>query len=210
MVSLGGTKLRPAIEAVTLLAVALPLALWLHTSAVWLAVPLVYLAATKRDLDSYGLTLRGIPGVGFHISLLLGVFVPYLVGHYTYGTRYLGRDFAPQLPENVVELTLDHLLGVGLAEEFFFRAYMQTEFDRVWKPRWSFLGARWGPGLLCANALFALCHVFHGGAVRLVVFFPGLLYGWLWARTRTVVVPAFYHGLSNVLMSIMLASLGGP
>lgn len=204
-----GTRLRPAIEAVTLLAVALPSALWLHTSAVWLAVPLVYLAAMKRDLDPYGLTFRGIPRAGFHLALLFVVFVPYLVGHYAYGTWYLGRGFTPRWPENFIELTLDHLLGVGLAEEFFFRAYMQTEFDRVWKPRWSFLGARWGPGLVCANALFALCHVFNGGPVRLIVFFPGLLYGWLWARTRTVAVPAFYHGLSNILMSIMLASLGG-
>ena len=46
-----------------------------------------------------------------------------------------------------------------------------------------------------------------GGPARLIVFFPGVLYGWLRARTDTIVVPTLYHAASNVLMQIMLASL---
>lgn len=199
----------PAVEAVGLLAVALPLALWLHTPAVWLLVPLGYLIARKRDLGAYGLTLDGIPNLRFHVALISGVFVPYMIGHFLYGTQYLGRSFAWRLPENFPWLVVDHLVGVGPAEEFFFRAYMQTQFDRVWSARWRVLGATLGPGVILAAGIFAACHIFHGGPARLVVFFPGLLYGWLWARTRNMFVPAFYHGLSNVLMSIMLASLAG-
>lgn len=197
----------PAVEAIGLLAIALPLALWLRTPAVWILVPVGYLVFSKRDLDAYGLTLRGIPGLRFHIALLLGVFVPYMIGHYLYGTWFLGRRFAWTLPEDFPQLVMDHLLGVGVAEEFFFRAYMQTQFDCACPPRWRVLGARVGPGLILAAGVFAVCHIFHGGPERLVVFFPGLLYGWLWARTRNLLVPAFYHGFSNVLMSIMLTSL---
>jgi len=58
-----------------------------------------------------------------------------------------------------------------------------------------------------AAALFAACHVIYGGPVRLIVFFPGLLYGWLRARTGTILVPTFYHAGSNLLMQVMLASL---
>ncbi len=197
---------KPVVEAVSLLTIALPLALWSHLPAVWILVPLLYLFVTKRDLDPYGITLRGIPSARFHLVLLVGVFLPYLVGHYVFGVWYLGQRFSLRFPDEFPQLVLEHLLGVGLAEEFFFRAYMQTEFDRVAGLRWSFLGARIGPGLLWANALFAFCHVFNGGPARLIVFFPGLLYGWLWARTHNLVVPAFYHGLSNILMSVMLAS----
>lgn len=200
---------RPALEAVSLLVVALPLALWSHVSAVWVIVPLIYLLACRRELDQYGLTLAGIPGPKFHLLLLAGVFMPYLFGHYLFGIWCLGQRFSLRLPDQFPQLVLQHLLGIGVAEEFFFRAYMQSEFDKVWVPRWSLFGARWGPGLLLANALFAFCHVFSGGPVRLIVFFPGLLYGWLWARTGSLVVPAFYHGLSNVLMSVMLASFRG-
>ncbi len=200
---------KPALEVLILLGIALPLALWSHLTAVWIFVPLVYAFVTKRSLDPYGITLRGIPGPMFHLGLLVWVFAPYVVGHYLFAVWYLGQRFTLRFPENFLDLALEHLLGVGLAEEFFFRAYMQTEFDRVWARRWSLLGARWGPGLLGANALFAVCHVFNGGLTRLVVFFPGLLYGWLWARTNNLFVPAFYHGFSNILMSVMLASLHG-
>jgi len=208
--TLAARRWLPAIEAVGLLLIALPTALWLRTSAVWLLLPAAYLALAKRDLEGYGLTLRGVPGWRFHAALLAFVFGPYVAGHYLYGTWLLGMQFAWSLPENFFALALDHLLGVGLAEEFFFRAYMQTQFDRVWAPRWSLLGTRVGPGFILANTLFAACHVFHGGPVRLVVFLPGLLYGWLWARTGSVFVPAFYHGFSNILMAVMLASLSGP
>ncbi|MCX8073115.1 MAG: CPBP family intramembrane metalloprotease [Candidatus Binatia bacterium] len=201
------TRFRPALAALLLLAIALPLALWSHISAVWIFVPLLYLLWNKRDLDAFGLTLEGIPGLRFHAAVLMLVFVPYLVGHYGFGVWYQGQQFSFRLPDNFARLAADHLLGVGLSEEFFFRAYMQTEFDRVWPRRWQWFGARCGPGLLYANALFALCHVFNGGPGRLIVFFPGLLYGWLWARTTNLLVPAFYHGFSNILMSVMLASL---
>jgi membrane protease YdiL (CAAX protease family) len=41
----------------------------------------------------------------------------------------------------------------------------------------------------------------------MIVFFPGLLYGWLRARTDTIIVPTLYHAASNILMKVMIASL---
>jgi len=48
--------------------------------------------------------------------------------------------------------------------------------------------------------------VVHGGWSRLLVFFPGLLYGWLRARSGTVLVPTVYHALSNLLLQVLRAS----
>ena len=40
-----------------------------------------------------------------------------------------------------------------------------------------------------------------------IVFFPGVLYGWLRARTGTIAIPTLYHAASNLLMEVMLESL---
>lgn len=90
---------------------------------------------------------------------------------------------------------------VALPEEVLFRGYLQSRFDARWRPRWRLFGATFGPGLLLAAALFALGHLaIEPGPQRLAVFFPGLLFGWLRARTGTVVAPIVVHGLSNVLI----------
>ena len=45
---------------------------------------------------------------------------------------------------------------------------------------------------------------------RLATFFPGLLFGWLRARTGNVVAPAVAHALSNLLLVVLDASLIAP
>ena len=42
---------------------------------------------------------------------------------------------------------------------------------------------------------------------RLATFFPGLLFGWLRARTGGVAAPAVAHALSNLLVLFLEASL---
>jgi hypothetical protein len=130
-----------------------------------------------------------------------------VLGHYLFAHWWLGAGFHFRLPPEFVETALDQVVIVALPEEFFFRGYMQTECDRVWGKPYRLWGASWGIGLPVTALVFAACHMFNGGPARLIVFFPGVLYGWLRARTDTIVVPTLYHAASNVLMQIMLASL---
>jgi membrane protease YdiL (CAAX protease family) len=51
------------------------------------------------------------------------------------------------------------LLVIALPEEAFYRGYLQSALDEVWKPRWRVLGAELGPGLIVTSALFALGHL---------------------------------------------------
>jgi membrane protease YdiL (CAAX protease family) len=185
----------------------LPLALHFRLPTLWLLVPVAIITLTRRPSEEYGLTWKNPGGARLHLSVCAAVFVPYLVGHYLFATLWLGQTFTPRLPAQIGRLILDHTLAIGLPEEVFFRGYLQTHGDRVWGTRWQFAGAHFGWGLLVAAALFAVCHIGNGGPARLIVFFPGLLYGWLRARTGTIAVPAAYHAASNVLMAVMLASL---
>jgi len=203
----GGWRYGPALEGLLLLAVTLPLALVLHLPTLWFLSPVALIAVTRRSYATYGFTLAGAGGIPFHVATALSVFVPYLIGHYLWGRWWAGASFHLRLPLDFPGAAVDQFLLIGLPEEAFFRGYLQTQLDRVWGKPYRLWGAPWGWGLPLAAALFAACHVVYGGPARLIVFFPGLWYGWLRARTETILVPAAYHAASNLLMQIMLASL---
>lgn len=198
---------QPVIEGLALLAVTFPLAVGLHLSTLWFVVPLAVITLTKRPYPEYGLSLERPGGGGFHAVVVAVVFVPYVIGHCVLAYWWEGATFHFHLPSDLPRTALDQVLLIALPEEFFFRGYLQTQFDRVWGRPHRFAGADWGIGLPVAAALFAACHVLFGGPARLIVFFPGLLYGWLRVRTGTIAVPTLYHAFSNLLMQTMLVSL---
>jgi membrane protease YdiL (CAAX protease family) len=72
------------------------------------------------------------------------------------------------------------------------------------------LGAEIGPGFLATQVLFAAGHLVTLQPWRLTTFFPGLLFGWLRARTGNVVAPVVVHALSNLLVLVLDASLRVP
>jgi membrane protease YdiL (CAAX protease family) len=134
------------------------------------------------------------------VIVIVAVFLPYAFGHWLWAYTTAGATFDFRLPEHLGSLVFNETLIVALPEEFFFRGYLQTQLDKTFGRPYRFLGADVGFGLPIAAAVFALCHVPFGGPPRMIVFFPGLLYGWLRARTDTIIVPTLYHAASNVLM----------
>jgi len=102
----------------------------------------------------------------------------------------------------------DELLGqvfvIALPEEAFYRGYLQSRLDEVWCPKVGVLGARVGPGLLVASAIFALGHVATVQLpARLAVFFPALLFGWLRARTGGIGASVLFHAFCNVYSQML-------
>ena len=92
------------------------------------------------------------------------------------------------------------LIVVALPEEYFFRGYVQTQLFRAWPAKRTFLGARVGWALIVTCALFALGHVlvdFNG--LRLAVFFPALLFGWLRESTGSILAPVLFHASANLV-----------
>jgi hypothetical protein len=206
----GTPRWWPAVEAVLLLAVTLPLALLIGQPSLWFLIPFALITLRGRDYAAYGLDLSARSrwgGLGFHAAMVFGIFVPYLLGHIGLARMVHGSRFALTLPDHFGGLLIEQLLGVALPEEFFFRGYLQSQFNRSFSRRLSVFGAPCGVGLLLAAALFAACHVPLGGPGQLIVFFPGLWYGWLRERTDSVVIPTVYHALSNVLLRVVVVSL---
>ena len=117
--------------------------------------------------------------------------------------------FGLRLPPGLALAAVTQLLAVALPEELFYRGWMQTAWARSGPSR-RVLGAEIGPGFLATQALFAAGHLMTLQPWRLATFFPGLLFGYLRARTGNVVAPAVVHALSNLLVLVLDASLTVP
>jgi membrane protease YdiL (CAAX protease family) len=109
--------------------------------------------------------------------------------------------FALRLPDPLLLTVALQVLVVALPEELFYRGWLQTAWARLEPERgWMVLGARLGHGFFATQALFAAGHLVSGQPWRLATLFPGLLFGWLRARTGSVVAPVVAHALSNLLI----------
>ena len=133
--------------------------------------------------------------------------VPYAIGLHFYMTILEGRPFVPRWPTGLAEGFVVNLALVGLAEELFFRGYLQERWAHVWPDRARWWGASVGPAIVVASAVFALAHfVGEYAPTRLGPFFPGLVFGWLRAKTGTIVAAVGYHAFCNVLADALLDS----
>jgi hypothetical protein len=113
---------------------------------------------------------------------------------------------SPRLPSQPVLRVATQFLVIALPEELFYRGWMQGSWARRGAPR-RILGAPIGPGFLATQALFAAGHLVTLQPWRLATFLPGLLFGWVRARTGDVVAPVVVHALSNLALLALEASL---
>jgi len=105
---------------------------------------------------------------------------------------------------------LYQFLYVAVAEEMFFRGYIQTNVMRLLVHRqWKSSDTQRWIGIIVSATCFALAHVVvQGRMISLLTFLPGLLLAWLFVRTRSLLAPIMFHGLANVtygLMTLILA-----
>jgi membrane protease YdiL (CAAX protease family) len=114
---------------------------------------------------------------------------------------------APLLP--LAARALEEILVIALPEEAFYRGYLQTSLERDVGRRVSILGARVGPGLVLASAIFAVGHLLtRFDPARLAVFFPSLVFGFLRARGGGIGSAVLFHALCNLFSAYLLESYG--
>ena len=89
---------------------------------------------------------------------------------------------------------------VAVAEEVFFRGYLQSNILRLTQP----LSDRWLKykqyiSIVLSAVCFALAHVIvQGRLTGALTFLPGLVLGWLFIRTKSLLAPILFHGLANI------------
>lgn len=98
--------------------------------------------------------------------------------------RYLLRDLAYMV------------FFVGIGEELLFRGLIQRDMT-------SLLGWKWG--LLGASLLFGIMHLTWRSIPELgFTFFAGMVFGYVYYRTRSLTTPIIAHGVGNTVLVAIL------
>ena len=115
-----------------------------------------------------------------------------------------------QLPPGTLVSLLNQIVVVALPEEIFFRGYLMGKLDERWPGRVRLFGAPVGWALPVSALLFAFGHfLVDFNPQRLAPFFPGLLFGWMRIRARSVAAGTLFHALCNVLSDVLHVSFFG-
>ncbi|PIR20935.1 MAG: hypothetical protein COV45_03475 [Deltaproteobacteria bacterium CG11_big_fil_rev_8_21_14_0_20_47_16] len=171
-------------------------------AAVLLYVPLAITRKHRNQLVFIETSpLHVLRSLGFFLLWAIIIFVPYTFLVHLWAQLYWGGNpfkFA-MLPS--WNLILTQLIVVALPEETFFRGYMQTRFQQIFKPRWSIFGARLGWGWILTCIIFAAAHsLIQFQWWHFAIFFPSLVFGYLRERTDGLIAPILFHALSNLFM----------
>jgi membrane protease YdiL (CAAX protease family) len=157
------------------------------SAVLMLSVPFIL----KSDMQDLRWDPKGtLVGLAVSIVLLL-LYLAVLVGYGMYKGLSLELNFLSY------SFVLTQLLLVALPEEVFFRGYLQYKLGNNIK------------GIVIVSLLFALGHFVTlciGGGHNIAVcsqavltFFPSLVMGYLYFRTKTLWASILFHFLANVV-----------
>ncbi len=129
--------------------------------------------------------------VGIAIGIPIGIVEYFILlpapAFPTFEVKYLLRDMVYMF------------VFVGIGEELLFRGLVQRDLMNA-------LGWKWG--LILASLMFAVMHLTWRSMPELVlVFVAGLLLGYLYYKTKSLVAPVVMHGVGNVILVAVMPYL---
>jgi membrane protease YdiL (CAAX protease family) len=168
----------------------------LNAAVLGLAIAITWPVFLGAFLAFYGGVCR------LHDSSALGYWVDWVA---TNCARWGGPGQAHLVwRSDFLLVALTQLVVVAVPEELFFRGYLLSRLEQRWPPGRRLLGAPVGLALLLSSALFALGHVLVDfNPQRLAVFFPGLVFAWMRARTGSLAPAALFHALCNLYSDLL-------
>lgn len=169
-------------------------------------VPIVVLRRQGQDPADSGMVVDELwPAVKLNLKLYATIFPPFILLNHLYQGLVFHRSPSWVLPHDfLVDVLLYHLLYVALAEEFFYRGYMQTRLQAIFPPTHTILGVKVGKALLLTAALFTAGHsIVEFRWWHFSIFVPALAFGWIRARSETVIPGTIFHASCNILMVVL-------
>jgi uncharacterized protein len=171
-------------------------------SAVWLYLPLPFVLRRDKNISDYGISLgTGFRGLLETLGASIAVLIPfYAVFFMIYPMKW---GLMGVFSRNLIGVALAQFLVVAIPEEFFFRGFLQTELDSASARKVRILGADVGFGWPAVAIIFAVAHIITMPIpFRFMVFFPALLFGWVRARTGSLLYAAIMHAIFNITFLI--------
>lgn len=169
----------------------------------WL--PLGMILSKRLEFSRFGLTGQDkTRNLGVGLSAAFIVLPLFVLGYWLYWEVLVGREIHWHFGWILLWQLPIQLLAVAVPEEVFFRGYLQTLFSEGWGINQSGFWRKHVPAIVVSSAIFALAHMATTPALfRLGVFFPGLLFGFLRARTGSLIPSIVLHTLANVTIFIL-------
>jgi membrane protease YdiL (CAAX protease family) len=195
----------------------------LHALVALVFLGLPQLALRRRgNIERYGFTTQPL-ALGLLIAAVaIVVVLPLFAGGFVVALR-VGCVHVPswvpascwrvshptwRLPADFAMSAAAQLVVVALPEELFFRGYVQGRLEEALPPRWRLWGAPVGWAWLLQAVLFGLGHWLVTFEPQMLTrALPGLAFGWMFARTRSILAGTLFHAACNLLMAVLAASL---
>ncbi len=184
----------------------------------WLAAPVILVAAAlvpavirRQKSADIGLNISRMRSSLMVLGLTCAVIFPALfAGLWLLKSFGLELPLRPVLPpaQSMAWWLFYQFMYVAVAEEVFFRGYVQSNVLRLTN---TVIGGRcrlqqW-TSIVISAAIFAVAHiVVQGQITSALTFLPGLVLGWLFLRTRSLLAPILFHGLANTCYFVMAAA----
>ncbi|MFC1739227.1 lysostaphin resistance A-like protein [Planctomycetota bacterium] len=196
------------ITIAAVLAIKVFSASWFMTPCILVSAALIPTVIRKSRLSEIGLAFRQTK----HSLVLLGwtclvVFPAMFCGLWLLKSYGLNLPLRPILPRNQewVSWILYQFMYVAVAEEVFFRGFLQGNILRLIN---TVMARRrtlqcW-VSIVISAACFAAAHmIVQGQIISVLTFLPGLVLGWLFIRTKSLLAPILFHGLANISYYVM-------
>lgn len=109
-------------------------------------------------------------------------------------------------PGQIASWIIFQFLYVAVSEEIFFRAYLQSNILKALTPQSKAtpetpqkkLSVNQWTAITISSAAFTIAHmIIHADPVAILIFLPGMIFGWLFAKTDSLIAPILFHGISN-------------
>ena len=184
----------------------------------WFLAPFLLITAAlistrlrKRSFAEIGLRV-GQSGLILRVlcATCVIVFPLLLAGIFVLKHLNIQLPLSPIIPEGRwLSWVAYQFMYVAVAEEIFFRGYFQCNVlslltMSVQKSR-VFLEII---AIIISATVFAISHcLILGSVMPIITFLPGLIFGWLLVKTKSLLAPVLFHGLANVFYGLIAAVL---
>lgn len=169
-------------------------------------------AVRKAKFPEIGLRTKQIgPTVLIVCQTCLAVFPVLFICLWLLKSFGLALPLKPKLPsgQSWISWLFYQFMYVAVAEEVFFRGYVQHNILKLTNTDKAemYCTRNWICIVLSA-VFFAAAHVIVQGKIILALtFLPGLILGWLFVRTKSLLAPIIFHGLANTCYCVMAMAL---
>jgi len=186
-------------------------AAWFVNPGILVAAALIPTAIKRAEFPKIGLNIRQIGTTLLIVCrTCVVVFTVLFAGLWLLKFFGLGLPLQPVQPKEQgwVGWLFYQFMYVAVAEEVFFRGYVQSNILKLTNPgKDSQCRRRKWLSIILSAACFAAAHIIIQGRVILVLtFLPGLILGWLFIRTKSLLAPILFHGLANTCYCVMAAA----